>query len=322
MFNGYAEAVKRKREILQKQKNSILEIETHKDKIRELFTIRTAKPQESLSSPILGVDSAFAISRQILSNFYVSIPVSVTLKDGSVSIEDTCYVEEDGNYLENILKAISLSGEIRLAAERLNECSYVFLDGSVSTFMVTLSSGISAALKHKDSAVAKHFLQIYPDTIYSFKDILTSGKAIFVPKSSQKTDLRDYILTRTDLPQIEHISDYGIVMFILEKTEYLKVGTAKLEDYKSNKEWIKDIILYDTLNELEEIAQAPEVYYMRGLSGYPFKFECFCSFPADIALPMTANKEFYITYEADMEAKDRIQPILIPESVYEEGVRL
>lgn len=313
--NTVYDAIRKKEKYIAIQSKEMEDIIHSRDMYRDeiaKFALDMGKlpSSKSVDKTVAGVDSAFSISRRILSNFYVSLPVAVKISSLGSSRYDYTYAEYDIYYLDTVISSISLSTELIMAKELLNECDYVFMDGSVSTFLITMISGIETARKHsQESIVSKYALEIYEISKNFICDVIESGRVIFVPKMSQKRLLAG-ALSAFEKYQI---SDYILLRYLLDKGEYIKLKSPEYGKF----------IMDDIASFLNDaVNNNLSVYYVKGSDGYVFKFETFGELPKDIVRNFAFGKEFYLTLRADREAKELISIILHQENIYDEEVRL
>ena len=356
----YIEALEKRNRILEKLERDIQELEEIKEKIREEIRkeiFNNGIEKEKVDSPpvenkykAVGIDSARGIRRYIPSNFYAYVCVSFReeLKDyiKEADFDLISFVEEEVEYADRILEGLSMSAEILLAKRELENVDLIFMDGSVSTFIIKINSAITAAI-NSNGSLSKKLKQFYESIIDAFIEILSSGKVVFVPKSTQKDDLKKFILNNISSllkdkskDRIKSISDIKLAQIILKPLEYIRVSIephpynlhnpyrAMIKKYEDeNKTVPREIIESEhnfsrKINRLFELANNPEVFYFKGIGGYAFRLESFVDeLPMDLIAQYTFAKTFYLTAEADRRAKDYVKTLLEEGFPLEEEIR-
>jgi len=340
----YIEALEKKSRILRKLENDIQELEKIKGNIRkEIFAEvfddgEIGKLKKFLNEKkykAIGIDSARGIKRYITANFYAYVCVSFKeeledyLKEADFDL--ISFVEEEVEYANRILEGLSMSAEILLAERELENVDFIFMDGSVSTFIIKINSGITAAV-NSNGTLSTKLKQFYEKIIDAFIKLLSSKKVIFVPKSTQKDDLRKFILNKISHylrkkieDRISSISDIKLAQIVLEPLEYLKVY-AESHPYNLHNPYKEGTEEYENfkkkINNLFKLANDAEVFYFKGISGYAFRLESFVNnIPMDLIAQYTFGKNFYLTAEADRLAKDYVKTLLEEEFPIEEEIR-
>jgi len=336
----YIEALEKRDRLLSKLEENLLELENIKDEIRELGLKSVLRKVEvvinnSYAYITAGIDSARGIKRYIPSNFYAYVCISyrenIEKYLQEADFDMIGFVEEEVEFADRILEGMSMGAEILLAQKELRNVDLIFMDGSVSTFIIKINSAITAAVK-SDGVLSSKLKTYYNDIINAFLDILSSGKVIFVPKSTQKDDLKSFVLNKLSsssiedfLDKLKSISDIKLAQIILNPLEYIKVHVSK-HPYNLHNPYEEGSQDYESFNQKKEelfnLANNPEVIYFKGISGYAYRIENFTStLPMDLIAQYTFGKTFYLTTEADRKAKDYVKTLLQEGFPLEEEIR-
>ena len=336
----YTEALKKREQMLKKLEKDIQDLERIKERLREEIFVRIGKKRvENQSSKeeyrTVGIDSARGIKRYIPSNFYAYVCISFREKIENylqeVDFDMIGFVEEEVELADRILEGLSMGAEILLAQREIRNVDFVFMDGSVSTFIIKINSAATAAKKSegKRSNKLKCF---YEKIISAFLEILLSKKVVFVPKSTQKNDLKNHILSklspslRSELEnKVKSISDLKLAQIILNPLEYIKISTTP-HPYNLHNPYKENTEEYSRFSEITEklfrLANNPEVFYFKGIGGYTYRLESFVqNLPMNLIAQYTFGKTFYLTTEADRKAKDYVKTLLKESFPLEEEIR-
>jgi len=333
----FSKALEKKENIFSKLNNYLNEIEKHKVHLSNLIhsSLKIEKIkniQVDDNSNIIAVDSARGIQRYIIGNFYAF--TSVAYKDNNYedNISDfdiISYVEEEVEFADRILEGLSMGSEIKIAAKKLKkeQCDFIFMDGSISTFILKINSAITAA-KRANGPLAQKMKKSYLELIEDFIYLLNSKRVFFIPKASQKDDLKIYLLkdirNKKMKDIIEKISDIKITQLILNPLEYIKIETPKGHPYNLHNPYEKDKYLkFEKLkNQLITLANRFTVYYFKGIGNYSYRIESFSeTFPESIIAKNTFSKNFYLIQQADRKAKDYVTVLLQESFPLEEQIR-
>ncbi len=337
----YTEALKKRDEILKNLEKEIQELENLKNRIREdLFSgkierERVTNYQNDNRYKTAGIDSARGIKRYIPSNFYAYVCISYRenienyLQEADFDVIG--FVEEEVEFADRILEGLSMSAEILLAERELRNVDFVFMDGSVSTFIIKINSAITAAVKY-DGTLSRKFKTYYENIIDAFINILSSGKVAFVPKSTQKEDLKNFVLSKLSSKlkkniedKLKSISDIKLAQIILEPLEYIKVPFSE-HPYNLHNLYEEGSQEFEAFNQkkeqLFELANNPEVFYFKGISGYAYRIENYIdNLSMSLIAQYTFGKTFYLIEEADRKAKDYVKTLLQESFPLEEEIR-
>jgi hypothetical protein len=240
------------------------------------------------------------------------------------------FVEEEVELADRILEGLSMGAEILLAQREIRNVDFVFMDGSVSTFIIKINSAATAAKKSEGKLSNK--LKCFYEKIIRFLEILLSKKVVFVPKSTQKNDLKNHILSklspslRSELEnKVKSISDLKLAQIILNPLEYIKISTTP-HSYNLHNPYKENTEEYSRFSEITEklfrLANNPEVFYFKGIGGYTYRLESFVqNLPMNLIAQYTFGKTFYLTTEADRKAKDYVKTLLKESFPLEEEIR-
>ena len=338
----YVEALEKRNSILKKLEKDIQELEEIKEVIRsEIFKkseLDKRKIESNLSGnryKTAGIDSARGIKRYIPSNFYTYVCISyrenIDTYLQEVDFDVVGFVEEEVEFADRILEGLSMGAEILLAQREIRNVDFVFMDGSVSTFIIKINSAITAAEK-TNGTLSKKLKRFYEHIIDAFLEILSSGKVVFVPKSTQKEDFKNYTFNyispslKSEIEnKIKSISDIKLAQIILAPLEYIEIPASSHpynlhNPYEENTE--EYFVFLEKTKKLFNIANNPEVFYFRGIGGYAFRLESFVqNLPMDLIAQYTFGKTFYLTTEADRKAKDYVRTLLEESFPLEENIR-
>ncbi len=337
----YMEALDKRNKILKKLEGNMQELEQIKEEIRKDILkndIGKKKVEHSNSSDkykTAGIDSARGIKRYIPSNFYAYVCISYReniqnyLQEADFDVIG--FVEEEVVYAERILEGLSMGAEILLAQKEIRNMDFIFMDGSVSTFIIKLTSAITAAEK-TGGTLSNKIQEYYEDIVDAFLEILSSGKVVFVPKSTQKEDFKNFILShispslRCEIEdKVKSISDTSLARILLNPLEYIKVP-ASAHPYNLHNPYEESTDEYfdfsEKTKELINIANNTEVFYFKGIGKYAFRLESFVSdLPMSLVAQYTFGETFYLTAEADRKAKDYVTTLLKESFPLEEDIR-
>ena len=337
----YTEALEKRNRILRKLERNIQELEQIKERIRgEIFKKGIGKEKVEDSNNIdryktAGIDSARGIKRYIPSNFYAYVCISyrenIEKYLQEVDFDVIGFVEEEVIFADRILEGLSMGAEILLAQREIRNVDFVFMDGSVSTFIIKINSAITATEGTKGT-LSKKLKEYYEQIIDAFLEILLSDKVVFVPKSTQKEDFKNFVYSHMSSSikdeiedKIKAISDVQLAQMILFPLEYVKVP-AHPHPYNLHNPYEKNTdrypIFLEKVRRLFDIANNSEVFYFRGIGGYAFRLESFVqNLPMDLIAQYTFGKTFYLTTEADRRAKDYVKTLLEEGFPLEEEIR-
>jgi hypothetical protein len=203
--------------------------------IQNFLTIKTISNNNNDNFKILAVDSARGIQRYIIGNFYAFVSIAYRDNYYNDSISDfdlISYVEEEIEFADRILEGLSMGSEIIIANNKLKneDCDFIFMDGSISTFILKVNSAITAA-KYANGHLAKRMKKIYIQLIKDFISLLQSKKVFFIPKASQKNDLKQSLFSSSVNDEIkeiiEKISDIKLAQLVLNPLEYIEYNVLR-----------------------------------------------------------------------------------------------
>ncbi len=334
----FSKALEKKENIFSRLNNYLNEIEKYKTDFSELihFSLKIEKVKNNqIDNPnIIAIDSARGIQRYIIGNFYAF--TSVAYKDNNYedNISDfdiISYVEEEVEFADRILEGLSMGSEIIIATKKLKEGKYdfIFMDGSISTFIIKINSAITATT-NANGPLAQKMYKNYFRLIKDFIFLLNSKRVFFIPKASQKDDLKVNLLKCVKDNKmkeiIEKISDIKLTQLILNPLEYIKIEDPKGHQYNLHNPFEKDINKFMKFEELKKqlitLANEFKVYYFKGISNYSYRIESFSDiFPESIIAQNTFSKNFYLIQQADRKAKDYVTVLLQESFPLEEQIR-
>lgn len=336
----YTEALEKREQILRKIEEDIQKLEEMKERLREGIIDKLGKRRVEIQSDgkeyrTAGIDSARGIKRYISSNFYAYVCISFREKLDAclqeVDFDVIGFVEEEVELADRILEGLSMGAEVLLAWKEIRSTDFIFMDGSVSTFIIKLNSAATAASK-LEGKLSNKLKQFYEIIISAFVALLLSGKVVFVPKSTQKDDFKNSVLSK--LPsslkesfedKIKSISDVKLAQIILEPLEYVRVPIVPhpYNLYNPYEEGTEEYHRFSELTKsLFRLANSPEVFYFKGIGEYTYRLESFVQdLPMDLIAQYTFGKTFYLTTEADRRAKDYIKTLLKEGFPLEEEIR-
>jgi len=337
----FSKALEKKERIFSKLNNYLRDLEKYKENLINVVhtSLQITKIHETNSdnnSNIIAVDSARGIQRYIIGNFYAFVSVAYRDNYYSDNISDfdlVSYVEEEVEFADRILEGLSMGSEIIIATSKLKQeqCDYVFMDGSVSTFILKINSAITAT-KNANGPLAQKMKKNYKRLIEDFIYLLESKKVFFIPKASQKDDLKQNLITNINDEEIKEtikkISDIKLAQLILSPLEYIVIEQPQSHPYNLYNPYNKDIdeIKFQNFenlkNKLFKLANDFKAFYFKGVGGYTYRIESFAkTIPETVIAQNTFTKNFYITQQADRKAKDYVSVLLQESFPLEEQIR-
>lgn len=277
---------------------------------KQIFGDRLERIDEGLlekadtSSSYVAVDSAFVRESYLHADLYFIAAVAVGdrfLEDskGCVEVETAGAVEEDEERAARLLEGLAFSTEVLLAREKEKSYRYLFLDGSLYTFLIKLNSAFSLVLKaDSSSAVARKLRDLYPKVTQDFHYLLKRVPVVAVPKAfkSGNEELNAFLRERLKKDRLS-VNAYVFLDALLDEGEYVCLeGTSKAVSYAGD---------YEHKREMLDLINRRRVFYMKGFSGRIFKFECVKEghFDPEFFYLFTAGKEFLPLEVADKDAK-------------------
>jgi len=338
----FSKALEKKERIFSELNNYLRDLERYKEnlintvhKCLQITKINNkTNPNNNLN--LIAIDSARGIQRYIIGNFYAFVSVAYNDNYYSDNISDfdlISYVEEEVEFADRILEGLSMGSEIIFATLKLKQekCDFIFMDGSVSTFILKINSAITAT-KNANGPLAQKMKKNYKRFLEDFIYLLESKKVFFIPKASQKDDLKQNLITNIDNEEIKDtikkISDIKIAQHILKPLEYIIIEHPQRHPYNLYNPYNKDtneteFQNFENLkNKLFELANNFKAYYFKGIGGYTYRIESFANtFPETIIAQNTFTKNFYITQQADRKAKDYVTVLLHESFPLEEQIR-
>ncbi|HBT19946.1 MAG TPA: hypothetical protein DEA47_01020 [Peptococcaceae bacterium] len=177
------------------------------------------------SSSYVAVDSAFKREQYLHADLYYVSAVAVSdryLDDsmGCIEIETTGMAEEDEERAVRLLEGLAFSNEILLASEKERSYRYIFLDGSLHTFLIKLNSAFTLAFKGSSPSRLRRKLQeLYKDVTKSFSYMLEYTPLVAIPKAfrSKGDEASRFIEEKMG----EKVNTYLFLDSILDNGEYV-----------------------------------------------------------------------------------------------------
>ncbi|HEK24837.1 MAG TPA: hypothetical protein ENO33_00455, partial [Hydrogenobaculum sp.] len=211
---------------------SVNHIKEKKDKIKQVLSFYTAKPNQESFKNCVAVDSAFApIHKDAYShNIYaivvqaIGIGMNVVDEDYDLLQEDKCDLVEENSEIDHILSAFGLGYEVMMANSLLDNYDCILMDGSVITFMSSIKKIFGFIKNYGETQTGKKIQEKFPIIVENLHNLLSSKKAIFVPKKSRRNEFLES-LANTDIGDEawKSLGDRFVLQHILDTKEYIEL---------------------------------------------------------------------------------------------------
>lgn len=211
--------------------------------------------------------------------------------------------EEEENY-GRILKGLSMANEIYSVKKWFSDMDLVILDGSAKSFIIAINQAMTVNNLENSESVNK-IKSIYKETLEALYEMLHLGKAVFIPKISDKKPLSDEVLI-ADKVSTPIKNDYAILEAVLEKGEYIVIELGHIPEAQPwrytlpKKEGVSD----EFLSRLFSLLKNLKIIYFKTKAGRVVKLET--STPLSVSTLcgfFVFEGENILTYLADQSAK-------------------